>query len=682
MPFGSVTLVPGVDVNRTPTLLRAGISESQLIRFREGLVQKYGGWSRFYSFNVAGVTRDLHAWQDLNDDQHLLIGSTTKLGILTSGSYVDITPRELSTSPNTVDVTTAAGSTTVEIVDADLTAPVTGYDVVMFKTPIIVGGLILTGVYQITQSTGATSYEIEAATAATSSVSNGGTVPVFTTVDGSATVNVAITGHGLVQFDQVTFQTSTTGNGVTLFGSYAVDSVVDANNFTVTVPEQATANGAFSMNGGDPDFLYYITLGPPAAGVGYGLGTYGTGGYGTGDSLTTLTGTQITATDWTSANWGQIALACPQGGAVYQYNPTGGFQSAGMVSTAPPFNTGIFISTSLQILFCYGSTQENQIGIDQDPMLIRWSDLSNYFEFVAKNTNQAGAFRIPIGSVIRSGMAVSNQNLFWTDLDLWAANYSGYPLVFGFNKIGAGAGSISSHSPQQLRNGVYWMGTSNFYSYTGSGVSVVRCPVWDFVFQRLNTTYQQNVRAMPNTPFNEVGWLFPSTDSTSGECDSYVKFNISDPSAPWDYGTISRSAWIDQTVLGAPVSCTSTGILYQQETTNDADGQPMTSSFTTGYFYLDEGEEFVVLDQIMPDMIWGTYDGAQSAQVYITINAINYPGDTPTTYGPYLMTQTTKYITVRIRARQVSMTFQSSDSGSFWRLGRVRYRYQQSAGRR
>ena len=39
-------------------------------------------------------------------------------------------------------------------------------------------------------------------------------------------------------------------------------------------------------------------------------------------------------------------------------------------------------------------------------MLIRWSDLSDYTEFVARSTNQAGAFRIPIGSTLRAGMAV------------------------------------------------------------------------------------------------------------------------------------------------------------------------------------------------------------------------------------------------------------------------------------
>src|SRR5262249_32454701 len=166
------------------------------------------------------------------------------------------------------------------------------------------------------------------------------------------------------------------------------------------------------------------------------------------------------------------------------------------------------------------------VGIERDPMLVSWSDQGDYTNFIPSTTNQAGSFRIPIGSVIRCGMAVQNQNLFWTDLDAWVANYAGFPLVFGFNKIGAGAGAISSHAAQQLRNGVYWMGPTNFYSYSGEGVKVLPCPIWDAVFQNMNTAFQSNVRAMPNTPFNEVGWLYPSTASTNGECDSYVKMNI------------------------------------------------------------------------------------------------------------------------------------------------------------
>jgi hypothetical protein len=315
-------------------------------------------------------------------------------------------------------------------------------------------------------------------------------------------------------------------------------------------------------------------------------------------------------------------------------------------------------------------------------MLIRWSDQGDYTSFIPSTTNQAGSFRIPIGSVIRGGMAVSNQSLFWTDLDLWAANYAGFPLVFGFNKIGAGAGAISSHSMQQLRNGVYWMGSSNFYSYSGEGVKVLPCPVWDVVFQHLNLDFTANVRAMPNTQFNEVGWLYPSSASTDGECDSYVKMNITDTGMPWDYGPLPRSAWIDQSVLGIhPISATPTGVIYYQESGRNMDGAPMTSSFTTGYFYIAEGEEFSFVDLIIPDFKWNKFGNTSSAQVQISFNVIDYPGDTPTVYGPYTMNSTTEYITVRFRGRQASITVTSSDIGSFWRLGRVRYRYA-PAGRR
>src|SRR5262249_15685461 len=136
------------------------------------------------------------------------------------------------------------------------------------------------------------------------------------------------------------------------------------------------------------------------------------------------------------------------------------------------------------------------------------------------------------------------------------------------------------------------------YSYSGEGVKVLPCPIWDAVFQNMNTAFQSNVRAMPNTPFNEVGWLYPSTASTNGECDSYVKMNITEQGQPWDYGPLPRSAWIDQSIVGLPISATPTGVIYSQETTRDADGTAMSSSFTTGYFYIAEGEEFAFVDQI------------------------------------------------------------------------------------
>lgn len=680
MAFAEVKLVPGVNAERTPTLLQAGYTSIQLGRFKDGLVQKYGGWEQFYPLVLGGVPKAIHAWNDLNANSHLLVGTTTALGVITDGDYDDLTPQQLVSSFSPPDFTTTNGSATVEVDDPNI-ADVSTYDSVLFNTPISVGGIILSGLYPISVVTGTTTYEIEAATLATASVANGGAVPEFTTTADSSTVNVLLEDHGLAVGDTFVAPITTTANGVTIEGAYAATTIVDADNFLIAVSTLASATGSFDMNGGDVELVYYITLGPPPSGAGYGLGGYGGGGYGTGVLNPNQTGGPITATDWTLDNWGQIALACPEDGPIYYWDPTGGFFTAAMVSSCPVFNSGIFVSTSQQILVAYGSTVQQAIGVQQDPMWVQWSDSGNFLDWVPDATNQAGGFRIPLGSEIMGGMAVPNQNLIWTDLDLWAMNYIGYPYIYGFSKIGAGAGLVSKHAALQLRGAVYWMGRSNFYVYNSGGCSVLPCPVWDAVFQNLNTDYLQNIRAMPNTPFNEAGWFYPSASSENGECDSYVKVNVTEPGAPWDYGTLGRSAWIDQNVFGAPLATTSNGIIYQHEMGSDAAGQPMSWSFMTGYFYLAEGEDFCFVDQVIPDFKWGTFSGSQTAQLQITFYVVNYPGETPTQYGPYLMTKEIPYIMTRFRVRQMAMLVQGSDLDSFVRLGKIRFRYS-SSGRR
>lgn len=751
MAYATVTLIPGVNVERTPTLLRAGYSQSSLIRFRDSLVQKLGGWLRFYPFQVNGVPRDLHAWQDLNQVSHLGVGTTTQLGVITNGAITDITPQTF-TSDFVPNVSTTNASTSVGITDPNI-ANVTVYDAVFFNVPVSIAGLILDGLYQIASVTGTTSYTINAATNAnatetnptatnnttspgnntlnfastptwitagmliydlttpsalplgttvlsktgTTVVMNGNaagagvgsgdniifiSIPVFTTTINTSIVSVNFLNHGVAVSERVTFAIPTTVNGVTVVGDYTVLSVPDVNTYTIQGSTAATASGSMAMNGGNLELVYHITLGPLPTGSGYGLGNYGAGAYGFGTSSGSVqTGTRITAKDWTSDNWGEILIACPQNGGIYQYDPTGGFLNSAIISTAPPFNTGIFVSTNEQILVAYGSSTQESVGFQQDPMLVQWSTSGDFTNWTVSAATQAGNFRIPIGSRIMTGTAVSNQNLLWTDLDLWAMNYIGPPDVFGFTKIGAGAGAVSLHAAQQLRGSVFWMGRTNFYGYMSGGASVLPCPVWDAVFQNLNLNFLQNIRAMPNTPFNEAGWFFPSTASTNGECDTYVKMNITEPGAPWDIGPMQRSAWIDQTILGNPIGASPQGFIYQHETDPNADGAPITSSFTTGYFYLSEGEEYAFVDQVIPDFKWSTYTGGASAQIQLTFSVVNYPGDTPVIYGPYIVTQATEFISPRFRGRLASITVTSSDLNSWWRLGSIKYRFA-PAGRR
>jgi hypothetical protein len=92
MPWGTVKLVPGANVELTPTLNRAGYTSTQLGRFKAGMFQKIGGWQKFFSGSVAGRPKALHAWQDLNDVKRLAVATTTAVNVLLpSGSISQIT---------------------------------------------------------------------------------------------------------------------------------------------------------------------------------------------------------------------------------------------------------------------------------------------------------------------------------------------------------------------------------------------------------------------------------------------------------------------------------------------------------------------------------------------------------------------------------------------------------------
>lgn len=668
MPYGSVYLQPGVNVEMTPTLLTASLSSSSLVRFRDGLVQKYGGWTSFLGTTAGGIPRDLHAWEDLNGTAHLGVASvsTTQLAIITNNALVDITPQTL-TSNLPPAFTTQSGGARITWNDA----AINNFDIcaVLFNTPIAIGGVVLSGLYPEVEASGTAIVITTDFSTATNTT--GGAVPQFTTISGNYSFSVLLDQYGVSSGDTAVFNLPSTGGGLTISGAYVVE-VTDSNNFLARTLTSATISTTFAMNNGSANIVYYVAQ-PFGLAQDY---------------------QRITASDWTQDNWGEILLACPSGGPIFEYNPSDGrfMQAASVAGTLtssptipPPVNGGIFVSTQQQILVAWASSIQNRIGFQQEALLVAWSDSGDYTDFTATTTNQAGNYVIPSGSRIVGGMATPNQNLIWTDIDCWAMNYIGPPLVYAFNKIGAGAGLISSHAAQELLGNVYWMGPSNFYSVTGAGLSVMYCPVWDFVFQNINTSFLQNVRAMPNTPFNEAGWLFPSTNSTTGECDCYVKMNILEPGNPWDCGpsnAMQRSAWTDQSVFGNPIAADSSGNIWQHEIGNNNGSTAMLPSLTTGYFMIADGEDYCFVDQIIPDFIWGDYGQSQNASLQLTFNVVNFPGDTPNAYGPYTVTQATEYIMgVRFRGRQMSITVAGSDLNSFWRLGRIRYRWAPS-GRR
>lgn len=669
MAWTSVKLVPGLNTQLTPTANTAGYTATDLGRYKAGLFQKLGGWSKYYSSTVDGVPKATHAWQDLAGNDRLAIGTTSRLFDLNSGVLRDITPQTKTTNP-APSFTTVAGSPIVTIVDAGINT-VTVFDSVYFNTPVTVDTIILSGLYRITSYVAANSYTITAATNGAAGVAAVGAVPTFTTTSGSPSVSVAFANHGLSVGDDIVFPLSTAVGGVTISGRYEVQSVTPPNAFVIVAARSATSTAGISMNSGNAGFVYYIAIGP-TSGAAYGVGLYGVGLYGVG-ALTAQTGTPIASTDWTLDNWGELLVGCTENGGVYYWGPASGFSTASVITEGPAFNSGAFVSTAQQMIIAYGSTVNASIGVYQDPLLVRWCDSENLFDWTDTLTNQAGSYRLPTGSRIVGGGATPHRNLIWTDVSLWSLDYIGSSLVFGPNEIGSNCGLIAKHAWTKLADTVYWMGSSSFYALTGAGVVQIPCPVWDAVFQNLDTTNASKCFAGSNTAFSEIFFFYPSQSGGLGYCDKYAKLNTIE--GTWDIGNLQRNTWLDQSVIGRPVAATNAGIIYQHETSADADDSPLISYFKTGWFYLDEGREIVFIDRIIPDFRWGEYGGSEDASIKFTIYVVKYPGDTPVVLGPYTVTKATNAITKRFRGRQAMVECKSDDLGSFWRLGLVRFRY-------
>lgn len=678
MPEFLIKLIPGVNAEFTPLLNQGGISVSNLIRFEAGLPQKIGGWTRFYPNALAGVPRDLHAWSDLNAVPRLSIGATTSLNVITEDVLQTITPQVTTTNP-APDFTTTSSSANVEVTDLDI-ADLTTFDAAFFNTPVSVGGIVLHGLYAIEQITGTHSYIITANTVATSSETNAGAVPVFDTTADSAIVQVTLANHGLSVGDDFTFPIATSAGGAVIDGTYPVQSIVNVNAFTIGVSSAATSTATVSMNGGNVQFVYYISLGPPAGGAGYGLGGYGDGGYGTGVTPSVATGTPITTDNWSSDNWGEILLVCPKDGGIYNWPPNAGYATAFLVRTAPIFNGGIFVAMPEQILVAWGSTAAapSAVGFtsspeQQDPLIVRWSDAEDFTQWAVNSNTQAGSFRIPTGSEIRGAIQAPQQALVWTDIELWAMQYLGPPLVFGFNKLSSGCGLIGRHAMGVMRGIVFWMSEGSFFMLGGSGVQEIPCSVWDVVFQDLDKDNADKITCAVNSQFSEVTWYYPSLSGATGEPDKYVKLNPGEKFV-WDYGSLSRSAWIDQSVLGQAIGAQPNGVIFQHETSKNGDGQVINSYFETGWFMISEGQELSFVDWLFPDMKFGYYNGAQNATVMVTMSTAEYPNSTPVSFGPFNMTATQPYLNPRLRGRYAKIRFESADLDSWWRMGVPTYR--------
>ena len=537
-----------------------------------------------------------------------------------------------------------------------------------------VGGVTLYGNYLVKSITSANAFVITADNSATSAatVSINGGVPRITFYVGQSFIAPAA-GFGSGGFGSGGYGLGVTATGGRSFATTAascvgtVATVSFTGNYVVPVGSQITIsgvtpsryNGVWNVTASTAGATSTVSFTVPSA-----LGPQTVAG-----TIQINVWAFTSTTDWTLDNWGEYLIASPESGAIYYWNPSDGGPYSAVVPNAPTVNEGCFVAMPERQIIAYGSTFN---GI-QDPLLVRWCDIGNFTSWIGTVTNQAGSFRIPKGSRIVGGIQGPQQGILWTDLAVWSMQYINLPLVWSFNEVGTGCGLIAQKAAASMSGTIYWMSQSQFFTLSGGGVQPLQCPIWDVVFQDLDTAYVDRIRCATNSRFGEVSWFFPTIGS-NGVPNRYVKYNTQ--IGQWDYGDLTRTAWMDQSVLGAPIGASGDRLIFQHETSTDADGQAMNPYIQTGYFTLQDGDVQTFVDQVWPDMKWGYYDGVQSANVKITFYVADYPGQTPRVHGPYNVTQATTFVTPRLRGRLVSIRIESNDIGSFWRLGNIRYRLQ------
>jgi len=193
---------PGVNREGTDYSNEGGYYAGDKIRFRSGLPEKIGGWTRATPGRFfRGVCRALINWLNLTNDSLVGLGTHLKYYINRGlGIYYDITPLARTSSGLSNPFTTTAGLRTIDVVDATYPANVGQF--VTFSGATGFNGLSaadLNTEFQITQILSNTTYKITLPLSVAppgASGSGGGTVTARYQIEPGLPANTTGNGFG------------------------------------------------------------------------------------------------------------------------------------------------------------------------------------------------------------------------------------------------------------------------------------------------------------------------------------------------------------------------------------------------------------------------------------------------------------------------------------------------------
>jgi hypothetical protein len=684
MPLKKLVLAPGVNRENTRYTTEGGWYDCDKIRFRQGTPEKIGGWQRLSNNTFLGTCRSLWSWTTLGGINLVGVGTNLKFYIEQGGAYYDITPiRATSTLTNPFETTN--GSPIVEVTDAS--AGFADGDFVTFYGSSPVGGLTILGDFQITIS-GANKYTIDVGTAATSSAIGGGTVYAVYQVNVGPGAVVPLSGWGAGAWSSGAWGiggTSTTSIRIWSQSNFGEDLVfgpreggiyywntsLGLNNpsISITIASPAVATTTVSLPDGTP--IRLSTTGALPTGLTVGTLYYVVNSLGTSFNLAaTPNGTPINTSGTQSGTHNIISRAEL-------------LSNYGDASDVPIIQNYLLVSDISRFIFAFGA---NDFGsVDQNTMLIRWSDQEDPYNWTPAATNQAGSLQLSSGSQIITAIQSRQEVLVWTDAALYALQYVGAPVVWGAQLLGENI-SIASQNAATYTNGVaYWMGYDKFYKYDGR-TQTLRCDIRQYIFNDINVNQFSQVFSGTNEAFNEVWWFYCSKNSN--DIDRYAVYNYLEDI--WYYGTMARTAWLDSGLKQYPIAATYENNIVQHEFGNDdfvgLSALPITAYITSSEFDLEDGHTFAFVWRVLPDITFRGSTTGVTPQVTMYLLPLQNSGsgyNDPASVGGVnnaTVTRTvalpveefTGQIFTRVRGRQLAMKIESTGLGVAWQLGAPR----------
>lgn len=636
MAFIKLQFKPGVNRDQTDYSNEGGWYECDKIRFRSGYPQKIGGWTKTTPTAFVGVCRQMWNWITSYSDNLLALGTNEKAYIEVGGYYYDITPLRSSvptlSTPNTDNcLNTSSGTTTITVNLGTAHNAQTGSYVQISGVAGAVGGVPaseLNGNHKITVID-ADSFSFTVTTAATSTVSNAGGTTVVIGFEIEPGNPITIAGYGW-------------GTGTWGREAWGLGSISGA----VNLPQRDWWFDNF-----DNDLVMNVRNGE---GYWWERGTVD-------DPSTALNTKAIRLVDYAT--------------------------SQGFAGSAVPVQVmQLLVSQQDKHLIALGAVPFGSTSTaDFDPLLIRWADQDTPADWTPSTTNSAGDLRVSRGSRIVRGMPTRQEILVWTDTNLYTLQFLGTTDVFGLQEYADNISVMSPRCMASAANITYWMGQDKFYAYTGR-VETLPCTLRDHVFNNINLAQGDQVVCGTNEQWNEVWWFYPTGDSDYN--NAYVIYNHLE--RIWYYGNIDRSAWLDTPLRHFPQAANTTiintngtittgnGYLYGHEDGLDDDGAPMESYIQSSDFDLDDGDNFMLIRRILPDV---SFNGstAQAPEVSLQMRPRNFPG--APVYNDASDTQRviessvnlyTDQVFMRARARQMALKIRSDQLGVNWQLGAPR----------